>query len=308
MIQSKVWGTTEKLFSTNNVEIHRINIKKGGYCSRHFHRFKYNQFYVESGLLDIKVEESNSQIVNTTTLYSGFTTTVEPNKLHMFVAKENTIAYEIYWTQLPEEDIVRKSFGGIVKFENDIYTGRYFRKRVKRHHPAQIKYGQLFYNLFKPKIVYDVGCGLGSYLIPFKQNRCNVLGFDKFFDQAKPYCDKEIVGNILNFDVLGQLMVQNKSDLTLCIDLAQIVPPDKSSNLINNLCNISNDYIIFVAAKPGQNEIGYINCRDPKFWIDLFGTCGFGQDIKKQKELTESININDSLNLTQNIIVIRKII
>lgn len=113
MIKKKVWGLTEKLFENNNVEIHRIEIKVGGYCSRHFHEYKFNMFYVESGELDIEVQENDSSIVNTTTLYKGQSTTVEPQKLHIFKAKQDTIAYEIYWVQLMGEDIKRESFGGL---------------------------------------------------------------------------------------------------------------------------------------------------------------------------------------------------
>ena len=51
--QGKVWGQTQPLFNKNNVEIHRIETNKGGFCSKHKHEFKYNCFYVEKGKLKI---------------------------------------------------------------------------------------------------------------------------------------------------------------------------------------------------------------------------------------------------------------
>ena len=36
-IQGKVWGSTGPLFFKNNVEIHRIEVVKGGFCSKHKH-------------------------------------------------------------------------------------------------------------------------------------------------------------------------------------------------------------------------------------------------------------------------------
>ena len=36
-IQGKIWGKTQALFNKNNVQIHRIETKKGGYCSKHKH-------------------------------------------------------------------------------------------------------------------------------------------------------------------------------------------------------------------------------------------------------------------------------
>ena len=32
-IQGKIWGKTQGLFNKNNVEIHRIETNKGGFCS-----------------------------------------------------------------------------------------------------------------------------------------------------------------------------------------------------------------------------------------------------------------------------------
>ena len=45
-------------------------------------------------------------------LRAGDMTTVAPKKLHQFEAVEDTVCYEIYWTEI-SEDIVRKSFGGL---------------------------------------------------------------------------------------------------------------------------------------------------------------------------------------------------
>ena len=48
MIAGKVWGTTENVFSNHNFEFHRIEVDKGGFCSKHKHVHKYNGFYVET--------------------------------------------------------------------------------------------------------------------------------------------------------------------------------------------------------------------------------------------------------------------
>ena len=37
MIAGKVWGMTENIFSNHNFEFHRIEVKKGGFCSKHKH-------------------------------------------------------------------------------------------------------------------------------------------------------------------------------------------------------------------------------------------------------------------------------
>ena len=49
MIEGKVWGTTEPLIVNSSLEVHRITVIKGGYCSLHKHQSKYNAFYVMKG-------------------------------------------------------------------------------------------------------------------------------------------------------------------------------------------------------------------------------------------------------------------
>lgn len=115
MKQSKVWGTTSLLLSTPNFEVHRIEVNKGGYCSKHFHQYKFNVFYIEKGKLKILVYQEDSKLVDETIVSSGESTTIEPNEYHRFEALEDTIAYEIYYVTLPSEDIIREDHGGIIK-------------------------------------------------------------------------------------------------------------------------------------------------------------------------------------------------
>ena len=116
----KIWGTTYPLFNKNNVEIHRLEINKGAYCSKHHHEHKFNMFCVEKGKLEINIFKkyklaTTGEIkegVDTTILTTKMATTVDPLEDHQFKALENTILYEIYWVELDEDDIVRKNMGG----------------------------------------------------------------------------------------------------------------------------------------------------------------------------------------------------
>ena len=74
----KVWGETQPLFNKNNVEIHRIETKKGGFCSKHKHEFKYNCFYIERGKLEITAWKNDYDLVDKTVLTDGEATTVPP--------------------------------------------------------------------------------------------------------------------------------------------------------------------------------------------------------------------------------------
>jgi len=111
MIQAKAWGNTSDIWAGNNVEIHRIDIAKGGYCSKHKHDYKYNKFYVESGILRIDVWDGAGVV--SSIIGQGESTSVEPKMYHKFIALEPTVAYEIYWVELFKDDIQRESLGGI---------------------------------------------------------------------------------------------------------------------------------------------------------------------------------------------------
>ena len=112
-IQGKVWGTTQPIFLKNNVEIHRIETNKGGYCSKNKHEHKYNAFLVEKGKLKITTWKNDYDLVDVTIVEAGQITTCTPQEYHMFEALEDSVAYEIYWVEILERDIVRENHGGM---------------------------------------------------------------------------------------------------------------------------------------------------------------------------------------------------
>lgn len=120
-VQGKVWGSTQLLFAFNSVEIHRIKIRKGGYCSHHQHRHKWNRFVVQSGNLDVHIEQEwtrpgdTGPVVDVTHLLPGGVTDVPPGVTHWFHAVEDDCeALEIYWVTLDALDIDRQgTVGGL---------------------------------------------------------------------------------------------------------------------------------------------------------------------------------------------------
>jgi len=109
--QGKVWGTTQLVFSHNDIEAHEIVVEAGGYCSRHYHKNKWNRFYVCSGSLIVRMFQENQ--VDETVVEEGETTDVPPGVLHEFEAREAAIAFEFYWTELDPNDIERENVGGM---------------------------------------------------------------------------------------------------------------------------------------------------------------------------------------------------
>lgn len=111
--QGKVWGKTKDIFKNANFELHRIEAKKGGYCSKHQHKYKFNAFYIEQGKLKITVYENDYDLIDETIISKGELATAKPGTYHRFEALEDTICYEIYWAELNHDDIEREDTGGV---------------------------------------------------------------------------------------------------------------------------------------------------------------------------------------------------
>ncbi len=116
--QGKVWGWTKPLFCDNNVEVHEIFAKKNGYCSRHEHRHKANQFYVMSGKLKVIVWKNYGRetLEDVTILGPGESCVVPPGDDHRFVVLEDCHALEIYFVKLDPADIARVDHGGVYQY------------------------------------------------------------------------------------------------------------------------------------------------------------------------------------------------
>ena len=112
MIQGKVWGYTCPLFNKNNVELHYAKIKKGGFCSKHLHKHKFNQFMVFDGLLKVTIWKDYG-LQDVTMVGKDQSCIVAPGEFHQFEALEDTTILEIYWVNLNVNDIVREGQGGV---------------------------------------------------------------------------------------------------------------------------------------------------------------------------------------------------
>lgn len=111
MKQGKIWGETQCIFDQNNVSIHRITANKNSKCSKHYHSHRYNLFFIEKGVMMIEIWQTDYDLVDTTILKSGESTIIKPGLSHRFTALEDTVAYEIYYVVLDNNDITRENCG-----------------------------------------------------------------------------------------------------------------------------------------------------------------------------------------------------
>ena len=114
----KIWGTRTRLLETESVVIDRLEIKKGGFCSVHSHKFKNNLFCLESGNVEIQLyklcglphqdEWTDYKMSYTTLLSIAQPELIESNLFHRFKALKYSVLYEIITNiNVMENDINR---------------------------------------------------------------------------------------------------------------------------------------------------------------------------------------------------------
>jgi SAM-dependent methyltransferase len=148
----------------------------------------------------------------------------------------------------------------------------------------------IFSDMFNPKSVCDVGCGIGNFLDVFKQGGAKkVVGYDgKWADMtlvAKHLTPEEFV--VIDFEVELPKPAQ-KFDLALCLEVGEHVSNEKSDNLVDFLTKLS-DNVIFSAAIPGQGGFKHINEQWEEYWEEKFNKRGYKKyDIIRHKIFANS--------------------
>lgn len=109
---TKDWGLDHFVFGSPYVIIRRLEIKQGGVSTfgrLHRHRYKFNRFYVESGLLKVFIQKGSDYIKEFIIgPYKEYRKVdASPGEKHRFEALEESVVYEIYWSFCPPNDIVR---------------------------------------------------------------------------------------------------------------------------------------------------------------------------------------------------------
>jgi hypothetical protein len=123
----------------------------------------------------------------------------------------------------------------------------------------------------KPSLVYDFGCGWGHYI-----SNINDLGIEAIGFEAYP--DKRHYENIKKLDLSKPVLLERKADVSISLEVGEHIPVDFEQTFIDNVCNNTNDTIIFSWAVEGQKGDGHINCRNNDYIIEQVEKRGFQFD------------------------------
>jgi SAM-dependent methyltransferase len=124
-----------------------------------------------------------------------------------------------------------------------------------------------------PRSVIDVGCGLGAWLVAFQEAGVeDVLGVDApWVDPATLLVSHE---RFVAADLREPFDAGRRFDLALCLEVAQILPPEAAEPLVRNLVALA-DVVLFGAAIPGQGGIEHRNEQWPAYWAERFATSSY---------------------------------
>ena len=124
-----------------------------------------------------------------------------------------------------------------------------------------------------PRSAVDVGCGLGHWLAVLKEHGVeDVFGYDgPWVDRSRLLIAPPEFGVA---DLNEPLAVKRRFDIALCLEVAQILVPDRAQSLVEKLVALS-DVVIFSAAVPGQGGIRHENEQWPQYWAELFADHGY---------------------------------
>lgn len=129
--------------------------------------------------------------------------------------------------------------------------------------------------MFQPKSVLDVGCGIGTWLESFSTS-----GLDDLIGIDGDYVDRQLLAahislnKFIPFDLTTPFDLQRKFDLVISLEVAEHLPESSAITFIESLTKHS-DIIVFSAAIPGQGGQNHVNEQWKKYWIDIFLPFGF---------------------------------
>ncbi len=145
---------------------------------------------------------------------------------------------------------------------------RFFQQRDDFTRAAAERIVPLLLDLYSPKSVIDLGCGVGTWLSVFQDHGIReVHGIDGWevdtsLLQISPKDFEE-------HDLSQKVAVGRYYDLAISLEVAEHLPPGSAGGFVKTLVDLA-PVVLFSAAIPNQGGINHVNEQWPRYWAEIF--------------------------------------
>ena len=183
----------------------------------------------------------------------------------------------------------------------------FFKRRVMRYDIPEILIASQLYRQFRPLSVFDMGCGIGSYLAAFFQLNCRVRGCELGRKAALPYIRRYLRSHVSDEDISQPLRARRGADLVLCLEVAEHIPLESHPTMWANIHMLARGAVLFSAGLPTQPGYGHVACQSRDKWIAEADAAGLEWHSAETREVCEAIRtIGDPLGFTDRLLVFRR--
>ena len=131
----------------------------------------------------------------------------------------------------------------------------------------------LVLGLIEARSLVDFGCGSGAWVAAALAHGVeDALGLDGAWVERGTLAIPE--ARFRAADLTRPLDLGRRFDLALCLEVAEHLPPEAASTLVETLARHA-PVVLFSAAVPGQGGEGHVNEAWPETWAALFDEAGF---------------------------------
>jgi hypothetical protein len=134
--------------------------------------------------------------------------------------------------------------------------------------------------------LYDMGCGLGNYLLDLSNNGFKRL---KGFEGSIP---KERVFKLITEQDLTKPFQMYEQGNVISLEVGEHIPKELMSIYLDNIKNNCNKYLIMSWAVVGQKGYGHVNCMDNDDVIIEVTKRGFEYLAKESEEARQVVTDN----------------
>jgi SAM-dependent methyltransferase len=134
------------------------------------------------------------------------------------------------------------------------------------------------------KKLYDFGCGNGKYVLNFRKNGIDAVGYD-----GNPVTST--FENCFVKDLTSQDLKLEPVNFLLCLEVAEHVPKEYEDPLLKNIYNSlsKGGMLVLSWAIEGQPGLGHVNCKNNDYVIERFTKMGYSYDKETSLELRKDV-------------------